>query len=99
MEKSCQMNFRCNAEVKAEAERVFSYWGLSLADALNAFMVKAIEVEGMPFELRRDVYSPIKFSDDDPRVKKPARNSEGAMVWDDEDPDEEGAIYERFATR
>lgn len=99
MEKTAQMNFRCNAEVKEQAEEVFGRWGLSLADALNAFMVKSVEVEGFPFELRRDPYRPVEISSSDPRVKTP-KDVDGFMLWDDDDFDpEEGAIYERRVSR
>lgn len=99
MEKSSQMNFRCNPELKAAAEAVCSRWGLSLGDALNVFMVKLVDVGGFPFDVREDPYRPIRISPDDPRVKHPVRDSEGIMIWDDEDPDEGGVIYERYATR
>lgn len=98
MEKSSQMNFRCNPELKAAAEAVCSRWGLSLGDALNVFMVKLVDVGGFPFDVREDPYRPIRISPDDPRIVTP-KDVNGFMDWGDDPFDEDGEIYEQFADR
>lgn len=38
--------------VKREATEVYSHWGMSLSDAINAFLVKSIDMGGLPFDMR-----------------------------------------------
>ena len=39
-------------DVKAQAADVYAHWGMSLSDAINAFLVKSIDVGGLPFDMR-----------------------------------------------
>lgn len=39
-------------DVKAEAAEVYAHWGMSLSDAINAFLVKPIDVGALPFDMR-----------------------------------------------
>ncbi len=39
-------------DVKAQAAEVYAHWGMSLSDAINAFLVKSIDVGGFPFDMR-----------------------------------------------
>ena len=50
--KTANINVRLYPELKAEAENVFAYHGLSLADAITVFLNHACRVGGFPFELR-----------------------------------------------
>lgn len=52
MEKTATFNFRLDPDIRDQAQAVYARWGLSLADALNVFMVKSIDVGGLPFDLR-----------------------------------------------
>lgn len=57
-------------EVKAEASEVYSHWGMSLSDAINAFLVKSIDVGGLPFDMRHSPkprYDPSSVLPVDPR--------------------------------
>lgn len=45
-----------------------------------------------------DPYAPVDISPDDPRVETP-EDVNGWMLWDDDDYDPDGDIYEQFATR
>lgn len=47
-------------EVKAQATDVYARWGMSLSDAINAFLVKSVDVGGLPFDMRieKPNYSP-----------------------------------------
>lgn len=54
MEKTATFNFRLDPEIRDRAQKVYAKWGLSLADALNMFMVKSIDVGGFPFDVRDD---------------------------------------------
>ena len=52
MEKTATFNFRLDPAVRDQAQALYAKWGLSLADALNIFMVKSIAVGGLPFDMR-----------------------------------------------
>ncbi|MDO4849567.1 MAG: type II toxin-antitoxin system RelB/DinJ family antitoxin [Coriobacteriia bacterium] len=49
--------FRTSADIKERATEVYSKWGLSLSDAINVFLVKSVEVGGLPFEMRPEMPS------------------------------------------
>lgn len=38
-------------DVKAQAADIYAHWGMSLSDAINAFLVKSIDVGGLPFDM------------------------------------------------
>ncbi len=44
--------FHTTEEVKERATEIYSNWGLTLSDAINVFLVKSIEVGGLPFDMR-----------------------------------------------
>ena len=39
-------------DVKSGAQAVYARWGMSLSDAVNTFLIKSIEVGGLPFDMR-----------------------------------------------
>ena len=39
-------------DVKAQAAEIYAHWGMSLSDAINTFLVKSIDVGGLPFDMR-----------------------------------------------
>ncbi len=51
-EKRAEIKTRTSHRIKADASEVYAHWGLTLNDAINAFLVKSIEVGGLPFDLR-----------------------------------------------
>ena len=53
MAKTAIFNMRIDPEVKAEAETLFAAFGLTLSDAVNMFLYKSIQEQGLPFELKR----------------------------------------------
>ena len=65
---------------------MYARWGLSLNDAINTFLVKSIEVGGLPFDLRPETppYDAIAAM-----AYKAPLNVEGVAVlpaeWDDGD--------------
>ncbi|MDR2590748.1 MAG: type II toxin-antitoxin system RelB/DinJ family antitoxin [Oscillospiraceae bacterium] len=50
--KNANINVRLYPELKQEAENVFAYHGLSLADAITVFLNHACKSGGFPFDLR-----------------------------------------------
>ena len=55
--KTASLNVRLLPDVKAEAERVFSYHGLTLPEAVTVFINHACHVGGFPFDLTGAPYS------------------------------------------
>lgn len=72
------------ARVKEEATELYARWGLSLSGAINVFLVKSIEVGGLPFEMRGEApsYERLRQIAYDAHV-----NEEGVVTlpvdWDD----------------
>ena len=52
MSKTSLITIRIEPEVKSEAERLYSSFGLNLSDAVNMFIHQSLLVGGLPFELK-----------------------------------------------
>ena len=52
MAKTAEIKTRVNPELKKQAQQVYAHWGISLSEAMNAFLVKSVEVGGFPFDVR-----------------------------------------------
>ncbi len=84
--RHAEIKTRTTDEIKDKATKVYARWGLSLNDAINTFLIKSIEVEGLPFDLRPDMppYDSIAA-----KAYKAPLNAEGVAVlppnWDDGD--------------
>jgi DNA-damage-inducible protein J len=55
--KTASINVRLLPEVKAEAERVFGYHGLTLSEAVTVFINHACHAGGFPFDLKGAPYT------------------------------------------
>lgn len=55
--RRAEIKTRTTDEVKKGATEVYARWGLSLNDAINTFLIKSIEVGGLPFDLRPEAPS------------------------------------------
>lgn len=78
-------------DTKKEAAEVYTHWGMSLSDAINAFLTKSIEVGGLPFDMRiskKAHYDMTSVLPIDPRW--------GSSVLPADMDDEEDNIYERL---
>ena len=84
--RNSEGKYRTSAEVKEKAAEVYAKWGLSLSDAINVFLVKSIEVGGLPFAMRRE---PLAFEKIASAAYKAPRDKNGVPVlpadWDDDD--------------
>jgi DNA-damage-inducible protein J len=94
--KSASVNVRMYPELKAEAESVFAFHGLSLPDAINVFLNHACHVGGFPFNLRDARWNdPVSLAaleeckqmENDPNAKR-FRNMD-ALIADLEDDSDE----------
>jgi DNA-damage-inducible protein J len=52
MAKTASAYIRLDPEVKADAERIFAQYGMTLSQAVNIFIHQARNVGGLPFDLR-----------------------------------------------
>jgi DNA-damage-inducible protein J len=57
MSKTASINVRVDPVTKARAEKIFADFGISVTDAINIFLHKAIMVGGLPFEVRQLHYN------------------------------------------
>jgi DNA-damage-inducible protein J len=53
MPRTAVLNLRIEPEVKKEAERLFSRFGLTVTDAVNVFLRQSLMRGGFPFEVVR----------------------------------------------
>jgi len=52
MAKAANIYVRVKPEIKEQAEQVFDSFGMTVSEAVNIFLHKAIMVGGIPFEVR-----------------------------------------------
>lgn len=52
--RTTEGKYRTSREVKEKATEIYSRWGLSLSDAINVFLVKSVDVGGLPFSMARN---------------------------------------------
>ncbi len=52
MAKTANINIRIEPEIKAQAEALFSSFGISVSDAVNIFLRKALMDGGIPFAVK-----------------------------------------------
>lgn len=52
MAKTASTYIRLDPEVKADAEKIFAHYGMTLSQAVNIFIQQARNVGGLPFDLR-----------------------------------------------
>jgi DNA-damage-inducible protein J len=70
-------------DVKATAAELYAHWGMSLSDAVNVFLVKSIDVGGLPFDMRPSY---------DPSTVLPADTRYGSSVLPAEMDDDESSL-------
>ena len=57
MTKTATINMRIEPAVKAQAEEVFSSFGISITDAINVFLHASIMEGGFPFQPKQPRYN------------------------------------------
>lgn len=78
-------------DVKAKATEIYSHWGMSLSDAVNTFLIKSIDVGGLPFDMRPNEsprYDATRVMRADPRY--------GATILPADMNDEEDGLYDHL---
>lgn len=54
MAKTSNLNIRIDPDIKEQAERLFSQFGITITDAINIFLHQSLNYGGIPFELKTD---------------------------------------------
>ena len=84
MARTAEGKYRTTPEIKERAACVYDQWGLSLSDAINVFLVKSVEVGGLPFNMRAE---PPSYEQLEAHAYKAPLNEDGIPVlpasWDD----------------
>ncbi len=57
MPKTANINIRIEPDIKAQAEAVFSSFGISVTDAINVFLHASIMEGGSPFQPKQPRYN------------------------------------------
>lgn len=52
--ETTNVTLRMDKDLKEEADRLFADLGLNMSSAVNLFVRKAIRVQGIPFEIKRE---------------------------------------------
>ena len=52
MAKTSNLNVRVDPDTKAQAEELFSKFGMTVSEAVNVFLHQSIMYGGIPFELK-----------------------------------------------
>ncbi len=52
MQESTNINIRMDKDVKIAAEKIFNELGFNMTTAINIFLRKAIQENGIPFDLK-----------------------------------------------
>lgn len=51
------LTIRVDSEIKQQVQHILADIGLDMTSAINVYLHKIIQYEGIPFELRRDPYN------------------------------------------
>ncbi len=57
MAKTANINLRIEPQIKAQAEALFSSFGISVTDAINIFLNTSIMEGGFPFQIKQPRYN------------------------------------------
>lgn len=57
MAKTANINIRIDPEIKSGAEKLFASFGITVTDAINIFLHKALMEGGLPFEMKQPHYN------------------------------------------
>ncbi len=57
MAKTANINLRIEPQKKAQAEALFSSFGISVTDAINIFLNTSIMEGGFPFQIKQPIYN------------------------------------------
>lgn len=83
MKADSSLNVRMNKEVKLKAQELFSAMGIDVSSAINVFLIKAIAVQGFPFDVRLEpnptTYNAMQSAENDDDMHGPFDSVEALM--------------------
>ena len=75
MAKTASTYIRLDPEVKADAEKIFAQYGMTLSQAVNIFIYKARNVGGLPFDLRPNAETIAAMEETEQIISDPNRKT------------------------
>lgn len=57
MAKTATINIQIEPEIKADVEKLFSSFGITISDAVNIFLRKLLMEGGLPFDVKQPRYN------------------------------------------
>ena len=64
MNNTASYSFRLDTKAKKLAQETYEHYGISLASAINAFLVKSVEVGGFPFRVAQVNAEPFETEEE-----------------------------------
>ena len=64
MNNTASYSFRLDTNAKMRAQETYEHYGISLASAINAFLVKSVEVGGFPFKVASGKAEPFETEEE-----------------------------------
>ncbi|MBQ6504153.1 MAG: type II toxin-antitoxin system RelB/DinJ family antitoxin [Flexilinea sp.] len=64
MNNTASYSFRLDINAKNKAQETYEHYGISLASAINAFLVKSIEAGGFPFKVAQGKAEPFETEEE-----------------------------------
>ncbi len=89
--RTAEVKSYVSPEVKAAASDVYARWGMSLSDAINTFLIKSVEVGGLPFNMRPEPKPVYRAS-----TVLPADPAYGSSILPADMNDDEDGLYDRL---
>ena len=89
--RTAEVKSYVSPEVKAAASDVNARWGMSLSDAVNTFLIKSVEVGGLPFDMRPEPKPVYRAS-----AVLPADPAYGPSVLPADMDDDEDGLYDQL---
>lgn len=77
MNNSTNLNIRIDKKVKETSEKVFEDIGLNMTTAINMFLRQVIRVNGIPFEIKGNVFNKETVSAIEESIKISNDNTKG----------------------
>ena len=89
--RTAEVKSYVDPRIKSKASEVYARWGMSLSDAVNTFLIKSIEVGGLPFDMRPETKPVYKAT-----TVLPVDPAYGSSVLPHDMDDEEDGLYDRL---
>jgi DNA-damage-inducible protein J len=85
---TANINVRTDAEIKAQAQRIFESIGLDLSTAVNLFLRQTVRANNLPFVVGAMYLHPEKPQSSSPKVRrKPLYGCAKDKIWISDDFD------------